>query len=268
MIAAPYTKLMVANITVNQAAAVIVTSLAKARAAGLDDGRLIFVHDGFYANEPRDYLARDTYRHCVARDVVLDHALQSGSQAPDFTELYSCFPVVPKAARRRLGLSQDAAITVTGGLTFFGAPLNNYMTHATCAMVRRLRDYAGTGLLYGQGGFMTKHHALRMGTAPAPRPQGAGVIDVQSEVRSRYGHVPQFEPEPTGQGEIETHTVLYDRDGQRMGVAVVRMADGARSLAWICADDLAMFEDPHAYAIGRIGDVRIDQDGRPRWRAK
>src|SRR5438477_5586120 len=40
------------------------------------------------------------------------------------------------------------------------APLNTYMTHAACAMVRKLRSGAKLGLLYGQGGFVTKHHAL------------------------------------------------------------------------------------------------------------
>ena len=45
----------------------------------------------------------------------------------DAIELYSCFPVVPKMARRTLGLGPDVKPTVTGGLTFFGAPLNTYM---------------------------------------------------------------------------------------------------------------------------------------------
>ena len=81
-------------------------------------------------------------------------------RAFDAIELYSCFPCVPKMARRTLGLGADVQPTVTGGLTFFGAPLNTYMTHAACAMVRKLRDGAKLGLLYGQGGFVTKHHAL------------------------------------------------------------------------------------------------------------
>jgi acetyl-CoA C-acetyltransferase len=69
-------------------------------------------------------------------------------------------PCVPKMARRTLGLGADVKPTVAGGLTFFGAPLNTYMTHAACAMVRQLRGGARLGLLYGQGGFVTKHHAL------------------------------------------------------------------------------------------------------------
>ena len=78
----------------------------------------------------------------------------------DAIELYSCFPCVPKMARRTLGLGRDVQPTVTGGLTFFGAPLNTYMTHAACAMVRKIRSGAKLGLLYGQGGFVTKHHGL------------------------------------------------------------------------------------------------------------
>ena len=47
-----------------------------------------------------------------------------------------------------------------GDLSFAGAGLNCYMLHSTCAMVRSLRDRpADQALLYGQGGYVTKHHA-------------------------------------------------------------------------------------------------------------
>ena len=92
----------------------------------------------------------------------------------DAIELYSCFPCVPKMARRTLGLGDDVQPTVTGGLTFFGAPLNTYMTHAACAMVRKLRNGARLGLLYGQGGFVTKHHALVLSRQALTGTAGAG----------------------------------------------------------------------------------------------
>src|SRR6201999_2647986 len=94
-------------------------------------------------------------------------------------ELYSCFPCVPKMARRTLGLGRDVQPTVTGGLTFFGAPLNTYMTHAACAMVRKVRSGAKLGLLYGQGGFVTKHHALVLSRA-APRETISQTTTVQA----------------------------------------------------------------------------------------
>ena len=124
---------------------------------------MIHIHGGASAEEQRDYLERDQFtesHRAECRAASGDGSGRRRWQAFDAIELYSCFPVVPKMARRTLGLGDDVMPTVTGGLTFFGAPLNTYMTHAACAMVRKLRDGAKLGLLYGQGGFVTKHHAL------------------------------------------------------------------------------------------------------------
>src|SRR6195952_2429772 len=112
-------------------------------------------------------------------------------KAFDAIELSSCFPVVPKMARRTLGLGSDVQPTVTGGLTFFGAPLNTYMTHAACAMVRKLRNGARLGLLYGQGGFVTKHHGLVL-SQQAPGHALAQDTSVQSEADRHRGAAPDF----------------------------------------------------------------------------
>src|SRR5579864_1231109 len=61
LIAWPYTKLMVANPSVNMGGAVLMTSLAKARSAGIAEDRLIHVWGGASAEEPRDYLERDQF---------------------------------------------------------------------------------------------------------------------------------------------------------------------------------------------------------------
>src|SRR3954453_353890 len=61
LIAWPYTKLMVANPTVNMGGAVLMTSLARARDAGIAEDRLIYVHGGASAEEPVDYLLRDQF---------------------------------------------------------------------------------------------------------------------------------------------------------------------------------------------------------------
>src|ERR1700674_3935716 len=58
LIAWPYTKLMVANPTVNMGGAVLMTSLAKARAAGIAEDRPIHIWGGASAEEQRDYLER------------------------------------------------------------------------------------------------------------------------------------------------------------------------------------------------------------------
>ncbi len=177
LIAWPYTKLMVANPMVNMGGALLLTSLAKARAAGIAEDQLVYPLGGASAEEPRDYLLRDQFYESHPQNAVLKAVMDlAGGDGKKFDaiELYSCFPCVPKMARRTLGLGAEVQPTVTGGLTFFGAPLNTYMTHAACAMVRRLREGAKLGLLYGQGGFVTKHHALVVSEAAAARGAGAG----------------------------------------------------------------------------------------------
>src|SRR6202166_1450495 len=61
LIAWPYTKLMVANPTVNMGGAVLMTSLAKARAAGIPADRHVHIRGGASAEEPRDYLERAVF---------------------------------------------------------------------------------------------------------------------------------------------------------------------------------------------------------------
>src|SRR6202022_3783585 len=194
LIAWPYTKLMVANPTVNMGSAVLMTSLAKARAAGIPEDRLVHVWGGASAEEPRDYLIRDQFFESHPQNAVLKAILDLvGGDGKAFAavELYSCFPCVPKMARRTLGLGPEVQPTVTGGLTFFGAPLNTYMTHAACAMVRKLRNGAKLGLLYGQGGFVTKHHALVL-SREMPLEQLSQDSSVQAEAARHRGAGPGF----------------------------------------------------------------------------
>ena len=118
--------------------ALLLTSLAKARAAGIAEDKLVYPLGGASAEEPRDYLLRDQFYESHPQNAVLKAAMDlAGGDGKTFDaiELYSCFPCVPKMARRTLGLGADVQPTVTGGLTFFGAPLNTYMTLVSSAAV-------------------------------------------------------------------------------------------------------------------------------------
>ena len=81
-IAWPYFKLMVANPTVNQGAAVLLTSLARARSAGIAENKLVHIWGGAAASEPRDYLARDDYHHSGAMEGVLETILDIAGGNP------------------------------------------------------------------------------------------------------------------------------------------------------------------------------------------
>ncbi|MCA1381939.1 acetyl-CoA acetyltransferase [Bradyrhizobium sp. BRP23] len=272
LIAWPYNKLMVANPSVNMGGALLLTSLAKARAAGIAEDKLVYPLGGASAEEPRDYLLRDQFYESHPQNAVLKAAMDlAGGDGKSFDaiELYSCFPCVPKMARRTLGLGADVQPTVTGGLTFFGAPLNTYMTHAACAMVRRLRDGAKLGLLYGQGGFVTKHHALVV-SKTAPREALVQETSVQADADRNKRAVPEFVAEATGKGTVESFTVLYGRGGNiEHGVVMLRTEDDRRTLARVPASDgatlaqlLAMDRTP----VGSFGEIAMAEDNVPEWR--
>jgi acetyl-CoA C-acetyltransferase len=272
LIAWPYTKLQVANPTVNMGAAVLMTSLAKAKAAGIAEDRLVHVWGGASAEEPRDYLIRDQFFESHPQNAVLKAVLDlvdGDGRAFDAIELYSCFPCVPKMARRTLGLGTEVRPTVTGGLTFFGAPLNTYMTHAACAMVRKLRSGAKLGLLYGQGGFVTKHHALVL-SRQAPDGSLAQDTSVQAEADRHRRAVPKFVTEANGKGAVESFTVIYGRNGEaEHGVVMLRTQDNARALARVPASDgatLSHLLNMDRTPVGSRGDIVTADDGVLEWR--
>jgi len=272
LIAWPYTKLMVANPTVNMGAALLLTSLAKARAAGIAEDRLIYPLGGASAEEPRDYLLRDQFFESHPQNAVLEAVMDlAGGDGKKFDaiELYSCFPCVPKMARRTLGLGMDVQPTVTGGLTFFGAPLNTYMTHAACAMVRRLRSGARLGLLYGQGGFVTKHHALVV-SRDAPRGALSQDTSVQAEADRKKRSVPEFVTEAAGKGQVESFTVIFRANGEvEHGVVMLRTEQNTRTLARVKAEDgstLSHLMNMDRTPVGSTGAIAMAEDGVPQWR--
>jgi acetyl-CoA C-acetyltransferase len=271
----PYPKLMVANPSVNQSAAVIVMSLARARKLGIAEDKLVHIWGGAKAIEPEDYLHRDRYDHSTAQTAVLDKAVEiAGGDAKRFKhlELYSCFPVVPKMALRTLKLDPaEHSPTVAGGLTFFGGPLNNYMSHAIAAMVHALRASPGElGLLYGQGGYVNKHHTMVVSTAPAPAPMPAD-YSVQATADAARGPTPPLLDTYTGPAALETYTVTYARDGGPIeGIVIARTPDGSRVMARVPASDpdsISLLTSTTQNAVGAKGRVRTDAFGKPVWNA-
>ena len=265
----PYQKFMVANLMVNQGAAVLVTSLARARSAGIPDERMVYVWGGAGAHEPYDFLARERFDQAPAMDAVLDRVLQRhGLQPQDIEcyELYSCFPCVPKLARRRLGLAADTQLTQAGGLTFFGGPGNNYMTHGVTAMVRALRDGRGVhGLLYGNGEFVTKHHAAIVSRHPPAELQWVSNDDLQRQVDAAVGAVPELLQAYEGPCTIETFQVRYDAKGQPdRGTVIARTPQGNRLLARVTeaeSDVLAWLVSGAGEPVGLQGVAFARGDG-------
>jgi acetyl-CoA C-acetyltransferase len=272
-IAFPYCKLMVANSSVNQGAGFIVTSLAEARARGIADDKMIFVGRGAAAHEPVDVLARAGFAESPSMAVSLRRALALNELSTadlDHVELYSCFPCVPKMARRVIGWPVQRPATVFGGLTFGGGPVGNYMSHAVVSMVLALRERGRYGLLFANGGLATHSHSMVLGRAafgPDTFPQN---FDFQPEADAIRGPVPPIEEEYVGPATVETYTVFYDREGSaRQGAIVARSTRGSRFIAKVPGDDRAAIHwltSGEQEPVGAAGAGIKGPDGDTWWR--
>src|SRR5206468_1855371 len=139
---APYTKRMCANIDVDQGAAVLLCSYAAARAAGVPDEQLVFLHAGADASDHWFVTERPALGRSIAIGAAVHDALGAAGLGVDDVarfDLYSCFPSAVELALDSIGIAGPAAgdarpLTVTGGLCFAGGPVNNYSTHGLAAM--------------------------------------------------------------------------------------------------------------------------------------
>jgi acetyl-CoA C-acetyltransferase len=260
-VSAPYTKLMNANIQVDQAAALVLTSAAAAREAGIPEDRWVFVastagaHDRWFSGERQD-LSRSP-AIAAAGAAALGHA---GLSVDDITQLdlYSCFPVAVQVAARelRIDLEDEARPpTVTGGLTFAGGPANAYVVQSLATLVHRLRGRTGEhALATAVGWYLTKHGvAVLSSDAPA---QPFAALDVQNEVDATAHR--SLTTAPIAGAPVEAYTAIHDHTGAAT-MAIVSVLDEAGDRG------LAKTHDPAVItAFLDAGDPlerRVDLDG-------
>lgn len=274
-IAHPYNKLMVANSSVNQGAGYIVASLAEARRRGVPDEKLVYIGLGAAAHESDDPLQRDRYDRSISMTTSISKTMElNGLKTSDldFVELYSCFPCVPKMARRVLDWPLNKPATVFGGLTFGGGPIGNYMAHAVVNMVKKLRQEGTYGLLFANGGFATHNHTIVLSNQAMDHAVFPQTFDFQAEADSKRETIPDIDEDFEGEAAIETFTVLYDREGNpRHGVIVALTPEGKRTLAKVPAEDascISFLTDGDVDPVGSTGEISLAENGDHIWRRK
>jgi acetyl-CoA C-acetyltransferase len=136
-------------------------------------------------------------------------------------------------------------------------------------MVRSLRERGKLGLLYGQGGFVTKHHALVL-SREAPKQPLAQDTSVQAEADRNRRKVPDFVTEASGKGKVESFTVIYKSKGEvEHGVVMMRTEGDARALARVPANDEATLKhllNLDRTPVGSLGAIAAAEDGVLEWR--
>ena len=226
-VADPYLKWHVAQDAVNQGAALIVTSAARATELGVDPARWIYLHGYAQAADATPTARPDLSRSRAVEGVLRQTLASAGKAAADIGhfDLYSCFPCAVLLAAEALGLDwRTPPATVTGGLPFFGGAGNNYSTHAIATMVERLRvDRAGFGLVLANGGFLSKE-AAGVYSAQAPAEwQPISSAAIQQAIDDEPG--PALLAETT-EATVETYTVTYSRGVPTRGYVVARTPRG------------------------------------------
>jgi len=261
MIAFPYPKYMNAILDVDQAAAVIMTSVGHARALGIDPSRWVYLwgcgdaNDHWFISERVNYFSSPAIRLAGRKALAM---VGIGIDDIDYFDLYSCFPSAVQIGRDMLGIPADDArpLTVTGGLPYHGGPGNNYVMHSIATMMAKLRAKPGTkGLVTGLGWYITKHAVGIYSAQPPARPfEREDPKAYQAEI-DREPH-PALVLEPSGAGTIETYTVAHDREGTPVrGIVIGRLDDGRRFFA-NTPDDRATLESLMTdEGVGRRGVV-------------
>ena len=227
MIAAPYPKWLISQWNVDQAAALIFTTVETATRLGLDESTWVFPLAMVESNAVIPLPERaDVYRWPAPLNQV------------QYAEVYSCFPAAVEVQAREIGFSIDRELTLTGGMTFGGGPFNNYVLQGAAAMVRRLQDSpdATFGLTSAVSGLLTKP-AVTIWSNREPRVPFVS-LDV-SEEAERVTERRLVDPNLSGAGVVIGATVVPGREGDLTTVALVQV------------DEVRTVVQSHDHAVGQ-----------------
>ena len=262
MLSYPYTKSLVSQWNVNQAGGLILCSLEKARALGLDESRFIYplaVVDSEHMvtlSERRDLWRSPGFALAAKR------AFEYVGRGPDeieHFECYSCFPAAVRTQQREMGIPLDKQVTQTGGMTFGGGPLNNFVLQAWVKMVERMRADPGShGVVTAVSGLITKQGVTVFG----PEPSRPFLKDTVTEEAAKELVRKDVDREATGRGMISAYTVSHDKNAAQGVAMIVDLDDGRRTMRVV--------DDPEWMALGEIEElcgraVEVLGDGGARW---
>jgi acetyl-CoA C-acetyltransferase len=241
MIGFPYPKLMNSNNDVDMGAALLLCSVERAEQLGVPRDRWVFPQSGADCHEHYHVSNRWSFAETPAIVAGGRTALGlagAGIDDIEVVDLYSCFPSAVQLGAQSLGLGLDRQLSRTGGLSFAGGPWNNYVMHGIATVVRDVRERPGaTGLVWGNGGFATKHSfGVYRTTPPAAGFRTASPQDEVDALPQRTLAVPA---DAAGPATVEAYTTMHARDGQPESVFAACLLDDGRR-AWGTSTDPAL----------------------------
>jgi acetyl-CoA C-acetyltransferase len=237
MLAAPYTKWHCSQWNVDQAAGFVLCSTEAADRAGVPQDRRVYPLAAVESNHMLAVSKRAELHRAPAVRIGAERVAELTGidvATSDLVDLYSCFPVAVRIQARELGIPvadpDGRPLSVGGGMTFGGGPLNNATFQALARMVPLLRDAPGTtGLLTFISGIITKHGISVWSTTP-PEHDGFAFADTSGAVEVA---TPALEvvTDHRGGATIDAYTVAHDSGAPRSTTIVATTGDGTRVVA-------------------------------------
>ena len=232
MQAFPYTRAHCSTWNVDQAAALLFCSAARAQALGIARARWVFPLASTESNHMVAVSARANLADCPGARLAGRAALEAAAlraDAVDLVDLYSCFPLAVQIYAQALGLPPGRDLTLTGGMAFAGGPYNNYMLQSTCRAAELLRAGQGrTALVSGVSGVLTKQGFGLWSVDPARN--GFVHADV-SQATARVTPALDVLEQYSGSAVVAGYTVLHGRGQAPRGVALITTVQGQRAMA-------------------------------------
>ena len=261
MIAYPYPKWLNSMLFVNQSAALIITSVEKAKSLGVSQDRMVYLHGYADGYDIWNVSERANFYSSTVMKTLGSSAMQmAGIDIDDVSvfDIYSCFPSAVQIACDALGLAHDdeRGLTLTGGMPYFGGPGNNYNMHAIAEMVAWARSHPSEyGLLNGNGWYLTKH-AFGVYSATPPNAEfrvstSDSMENVSANTRSRVN----LKKNMLGAAKIETYTVIYDKSNCPQRAIIVARNDHNRCLATSDNSSKTLDRLLEGEAVGRQGEL-------------
>jgi acetyl-CoA C-acetyltransferase len=258
-LAFPYGKLHCSQWNVDQAAALLFCSAERARRAGIPEAGWVHPRAVAESNEMRPLVSRASLGRspgfaCAGRKAFALAGLEPKDVA--LRELYSCFPAAVRLQLREIGLAPEPTPSWTGGMTFGGGPLNNFVLQAAARMLGLLREQGGSALLTAVSGMLTKQGVSLWSCEPGER--GFAYADVSGEAAAVEPSRPVVDGVASA-GTLAGYSVLYENGAPSRCVAVVDLDGGARTLA--ASDDRELAARGVDQELAGLR-VRVEADGR------
>lgn len=260
MLAFPYTKKHNTQWNVNQAVAIMVSSVAKARELGVDESNWVFPLSAARSNHVVT-LAQQRQLHSHPGTIAIgERAFTLAGKTPadlDLAELYSCFPAAVQSFAQDLHIPAECPLSVTGSMAFAGGPYNHAALDGVARMaeVLRTRQSNTLGLVSNLSGIFGKTGVMLLSNESSDVPyQFADVTDEIANIDTPLITNSLY----CGPAEIVGYTVSFSGGVPQRALAYCALPDEQRTVVQCTRNDLMQDMMVNEY-VGRRVQISANQ---------